>query len=98
VNVQRTISEAPDKFALEQNYPNPFNPTTHLRFAISDFRFVRLTVFDILGREVAQLVNGYKDAGKYMVVFNGSNLPSGVYIYRLESGKNIAVSKMILTK
>lgn len=55
-------------------------------------------MFDILGREVAQLVNGYKDAGKYMVVFNGSNLPSGVYIYRLESGKNIAVSKMILTK
>jgi Secretion system C-terminal sorting domain len=94
-HVNNTI---PDNFNLGQNYPNPFNPATNIRFQISKSGFVSLRVYDVLGKEVATLVNEYKPAGKYEIEFNASNLSSGVYYYRLTAGSFSAVKKMILLK
>ncbi len=91
-------SNVPASFALHQNYPNPFNPTTHFRFSIANFEFVTLKVYDLLGREIATLVNGKKSPGTYEVLFDGSKLPSGVYFYRLESGRFAETKKLILIK
>ena len=85
-------------FGLAQNFPNPFNPTTNLGFRISDFGFVSLKVFDVLGREVTSLVEGQKGAGSYTVQWNASGLPSGIYLYRLQTRDHVATRKMILTK
>ncbi len=85
-------------FALLQNYPNPFNPSTTIRYEIPEKRFVSLKIFDILGREVSSLVDQEKPAGIYEITFNGSTLPSGVYIYRLTAGKYSAVRKLLLLK
>jgi photosystem II stability/assembly factor-like uncharacterized protein len=76
-------SELPKVFALEQNYPNPFNPNTTINYQLSKQSYVTLKVFDVLGREVATLVNENKNSGSYEVEFDGSKLPSGVYFYRL---------------
>ncbi len=88
----------PGNFSLSQNYPNPFNPTTHLEFGIPDLGFVTLKVYDALGNEVKILVNENKPAGKYTVTFDGSNLSSGIYFYRLTSGNFSAVKKMTFIK
>jgi hypothetical protein len=88
----------PEEFYLSQNYPNPFNPTTKIKFRIADFGFVNLIVYDILGNEVATLVNEEKSAGGYEVVFDARALPSGVYFYTLRAGSFIASKKMILLK
>jgi len=88
----------PDKFSLEQNYPNPFNPVTNLGFGISELGFVSLKVYNSLGKEVATLVNEIKPAGRYEVVFDGSNLSSGVYFYKIEAGSFSIVKRMILMK
>ncbi len=88
----------PEKFELSQNYPNPFNPSTHLEFGISNLGFVSLKVYDMLGKEVAVLVNEIKPAGRYEVVFDGSNLGSGIYFYKIEAGSFSAVKRMILIK
>jgi hypothetical protein len=98
------INLAPSEFELAQNYPNPFNPSTSIKYSIPKKSFVTLAVYDMLGREVNSLVSGVKDQGSYNVEFNGSSLPSGVFIYRLEiapedGGKTlIAVKKLILLK
>jgi hypothetical protein len=78
------VKEIPGRCRLEQNYPNPFNPTTGIRFQIPGVSEVRLSVYDLLGREVAVLVNGRMGAGAHEVTFDGSALPSGVYFYRLQ--------------
>jgi photosystem II stability/assembly factor-like uncharacterized protein len=88
----------PAQFKLEQNYPNPFNPTTHFEFRIADFGFVCLKIYDILGKEVATLVNEEKTVGNYEVEFDAANLSSGVYFYRLTAGKFSAARKMLLIK
>ena len=93
----------PKKFELFQNYPNPFNPATTINYSIPAFETghapsVHLKVFDILGREVASLVNETKTPGNYKVNFNASNLASGVYFYRLQAGNFIQTKKMILMK
>ena len=88
----------PGEFRLEQNYPNPFNPRTGVRFQVSGVSDVRLTVYDLLGREVAVLVNERKPAGTYTVQFDGSALASGVYFYRLTAGEFVQSRKMILLK
>jgi len=85
-------------FVLHQNYPNPFNPTTNIRFQIADIRFVTLKIYDLLGNEVATLVSEEKPAGSYEVEFDGSNLPSGLYIYRLISQNYSASKKLMLLK
>ena len=83
---------------MEQNYPNPFNPVTTISYYLPQEEFVILKVYDILGREVATLVNEEKHAGNYKVVFNGNNLSSGVYFYRLQAGSFVSTKKIILMK
>jgi len=90
--------EVVNNFSLEQNYPNPFNPSTVIRFQISKRDYVTLKVYDILGREVATLINAEKPAGNYNVEFNAQNLTSGVYVYRLQAGKFSDVKKLLLLK
>jgi hypothetical protein len=85
-------------FSLEQNYPNPFNPSTQIKYSIAEAGLVSIKVFDILGREVSNLVNKQQAAGSYTVDFNAQNLATGVYIYRIESGKFQATKKMMLIK
>lgn len=91
-------SMSPDVFSLEQNYPNPFNPSTVINFSLSERAFATLKVYDMLGRQVAQLVGGYLDRGSYSVDFNASELPAGVYVYRLSSGGLTKTLKMTLLK
>ncbi|MDQ3022093.1 MAG: T9SS type A sorting domain-containing protein [Bacteroidota bacterium] len=93
-----TSSEIPEKFSLEQNYPNPFNPSTVIRYSLIENSFTSLVVYDVLGNEVATLVNEKLNAGSYSVDFDGANYPSGIYYYRLESGSFSEVKKMILLK
>lgn len=85
-------------FELDQNYPNPFNPSTSIQYAIGSQQFVSLKVFDILGKEVAILINEEKNSGLYTVEFDASNLPSGVYFYKLQSGDFLETKKMVLIK
>jgi hypothetical protein len=88
----------PIAYELAQNYPNPFNPSTTIKYAISSTQFVTLKVYDILGSEIVTLVNEEKVAGKYEVNFNASNIASGVYIYKIQSGEYFNSKKMILLK
>lgn len=90
--------EAPKEFALFQNYPNPFNPSTKIRFQVMDFGLVTLKVFDVLGREVATLVNERLEPGRHERVFDASGLTSGVYFYRLQAGTSLQVRRSILMK
>ena len=86
------------QFELAQNYPNPFNPTTTIQFSIPETSFIELSVFDILGRKVAKLVEGKFEVGTHKVTFDATNLSSGIYFYKLKSEKFSAVKKMILMK
>ena len=86
------------KFALSQNYPNPFNPSTKIEYSIAENSFVSLKVYDILGNEVAELVNEYKSMGEYQIEFNAAEIPSGIYLYTLVSGNYISTKKLILLK
>jgi hypothetical protein len=90
------------EFALSQNYPNPFNPSTKIEFRIADFGFVSLKVYDILGNEIATLVNEEKQPGTYEVEFNSSSIKhlqsSGIYFYKLKAGSFVETKKMILLK
>ncbi len=88
----------PGEFVLYQNYPNPFNPGTIIKYAIDSKQYANLKVYDVLGNEVVTLVNEVKEAGIYEVEFNASNLPSGVYMYKLESGSYVQTKKMLLLK
>ena len=88
----------PDQFELEQNYPNPFNPSTQIAFSLKSSGSVKLAVYDVLGRQVATLVNRTMGAGHHTVNFMAEDLPSGVYFYKLTSGSNSQVRKMILMK
>ena len=86
------------KFNLSQNYPNPFNPSSVISFRIASKERVLLRVFDVLGREVARLVDDIRDAGPYDVEFNAAELPSGTYFYELQAGNFIDTKKMILLR
>ena len=89
----------PANFALHQNYPNPFNPTTKITFDIPVDSRVKLVVYDLLGRQVARLVdNEFRAAGKYAVEFSGASLASGVYFCRMEAGKFAGTRRMVLIK
>jgi hypothetical protein len=83
---------------LSQNYPNPFNPITNINYYVMDNEFVSLKVYDVLGNEIAVLVNEMKSKGNYQAAFDGSNLPSGLYIYKLNVGSYSQVKKMMLLK
>ncbi len=88
----------PADYFLAQNYPNPFNPSTSIKYGVKEAGFVILKVYNILGAEVANLVNEYKSAGSYEADFSASKLSSGVYIYRLSANNFVQTRKMILEK
>lgn len=88
----------PLSYSLSQNFPNPFNPSTSIKFSIQDPGNVELKIYDVLGKEVTTLVNGYKEAGNYTESFDASRLSNGVYLYKITSGSFIAIKKMILLK
>jgi FG-GAP-like repeat/Secretion system C-terminal sorting domain len=93
----------PQSFSLGQNYPNPFNPTTKIKYTVplvgtSLMKFIQLKIYDVLGNEIATLVNEEKQAGEYEAEFNGTGFPSGVYLYRLKAGDFIQTKKMVLMK
>ena len=88
----------PEQFSLRQNYPNPFNPSTTIRYELPNSSMVRLSAYDILGREVGVLVNERKNAGSYDVKFDGSKLASGVYFYRLQAGDFVQTRKLLLLR
>jgi hypothetical protein len=90
--------QTPFEFSLDQNYPNPFNPSTVINYQLSIDNYTTLKVYNLIGKEVATLVNGYQTAGYYKVTLDGKNLSSGLYTYKLQSGKNVEVKKMILMK
>jgi hypothetical protein len=90
--------EVPIEYALEQNYPNPFNPSTTIKYSIPEDGFVKLAVYNMLGEQVATLVNAQQKSGRYEINFNASNLASGIYLYRLEAQNYLSIKKMILIK
>ncbi|MCX8056580.1 MAG: T9SS type A sorting domain-containing protein, partial [Ignavibacteria bacterium] len=92
------IAENVFEYNLFQNYPNPFNPSTKIEFTIKTKSYTELKVFDVLGREIQTLVAQELDAGKHSFEFDGTNLPSGIYFYRLSSGEFVQTKKMILQK
>ena len=97
-NITQVSNEIPDGFVLFQNYPNPFNPTTSINFCIPKDGLVKLVVYDVLGKQVAVILNGEQTAGTYQVTFDASKLTSGVYFYRLITEKNVVTKKMLLIK
>ena len=92
------VEIAPAIFSLSQNYPNPFNPTTIIKYAMSNEQYASLKVYDVLGNEIATLVNEEKEAGIYEVEFNATGIPSGIYFYKLQAGNFVATKKMIILK
>ena len=107
VSVVEQNAGMPTEFKLEQNFPNPFNPETIISYQISEFSNVKLTVYDLLGKEISVLVNDIQPPGNYKAKFSTLNLttsgqaaglPSGIYLYRLEAGNNIITRKMLLLK
>lgn len=88
----------PESFELYQNYPNPFNPSTNLEFSISELGFITLKIFDVLGKEIATLVNENLSPGRYNVKWNATNINSGIYYYTLKSGEKLETKKMLLIK
>ena len=89
---------SPTKFKLFQNYPNPFNPGTKIQYSLGSRQFVSIKVYDVLGNEIATLVNEEKSAGEYEVNFNASNLSTGIYFYKLQTGNYSMIKKMVLLK
>ncbi len=96
--VKKENSNLPEAYSLSQNYPNPFNPTTIIQYSIQKQGLVTLKVYNMLGEEVATLVNQNQSAGNYSVNFNASRLASGVYMYRIDAGNFTATKKLILLK
>ena len=88
----------PQQFSLAQNYPNPFNPSTTIKFELPHSSWVSLTVYDVLGREVSVLMNERREVGVHEVRFDGSNLASGVYFYRIQAGSFIQSKKLLLLR
>jgi len=103
VNINNSTS-TPSKYNLYQNYPNPFNPHTNIEYRISEISEIELKVYNLLGQEVQMMFKGIKSAGKYTIKFSGSNIPSGIYFYRLSTKNlktgvtNFETKKMILLK
>ncbi len=97
-DVIEIVVGAPIKFELFQNYPNPFNPATIISYSIPEATFVKINVYNILGERVAQLVNGFKEAGEYNIHFDAGNLQSGIYVYQITAGDFKQVRKMMFIK
>lgn len=98
VDVDESPTPISKNFELYQNYPNPFNPTTTISYTLQPSGNITLKVFDVLGREVATLVNESKSAGRYSIQFDASSLSSGIYFYRLQDGNFIQTKEMVVAK
>lgn len=88
----------PDKFTLNQNYPNPFNPSTILSYTLKTDGYVKLTIYNLVGQSVQVLVDGFRTSGDYEVSFDASDLPAGIYLYKLQVGDYSSVKRMTLVK
>jgi hypothetical protein len=93
-----TTASVPADFKLEQNYPNPFNPATKINFSLPSDQHVRIEVFNVIGQCVKELVNQDYAIGNYTIEFNAASLPSGIYLYRLQTNSFTDVKKMVLLK
>jgi hypothetical protein len=98
VNTQDEFFNLPENFFLAQNYPNPFNPSTKISYQIPELSYVTLKIYDVLGNEIATLVNEEKPASEYEVEFNASRLSSGIYFYQLETESYLETKKMLYLK
>jgi len=98
VGITQLYTDTPDVFSLEQNYPNPFNPVTKIKYTIKRETNLKITIYDITGKEVTVLLDGIQDAGSFIIRFDGTNYPSGVYFYRLETEAFVETRKMMLLK
>lgn len=98
VTNNRNTIELPTNYKLEQNYPNPFNPVTNIKFSLPKAGFVSLKIYDVTGRLISEMLNEVRDAGNYTMTFEGSNIASGVYFYRLESNNFVDTKRMVLVK
>ena len=92
------VNENSKSFELYQNYPNPFNPSTTINYKLPEAGYVSIKIFNTLGKEIKELVNGQQSAGEHSVNFSGEGLASGVYFYTVRAGENYASRKMVLTK
>ena len=88
----------PSTFHVDQNYPNPFNPSTRISYSLDQNSLVSLKLYNAIGEEVATLVKGFQTSGIHDVTFDGTNLPTGVYLYRLEAGGSVATKRLVLLK
>jgi photosystem II stability/assembly factor-like uncharacterized protein len=98
VSATKETTALPEMWELLQNFPNPFNPTTAIRFSLPRRSYVRLAVYNTLGQEVTHLINGEVDAGPHEIKFDASNLPSGVYFYRLQAGSFTGTKRLLLVR
>ncbi|HMQ81025.1 MAG TPA: T9SS type A sorting domain-containing protein, partial [Ignavibacteria bacterium] len=96
--IQSNGTEIPNAYSLQQNYPNPFNPVTNIKFNLPKSGYVKLVVFDIMGREVATMLNENMNAGSYTADFDASRLSSGIYFYKLVTADFTDTKKMMLVK
>jgi hypothetical protein len=97
-SLQMSSNQVPHALNLSQNYPNPFNPSTTIRYGLPNRSYVTLTVFNTLGQSVSTLVNGEQDAGYHEVQFDGKDLSSGIYFYRLQAGEFVSTKRMLIMK
>ncbi len=98
IGIQNISTQIPKEFYVNQNYPNPFNPVTKIKFGLPNESYVKISIYDILGREVAIIASEELKAGEFVVDWNASDFPSGIYFYRIEAGDYVKNSKMILVK
>ena len=98
VGIQNVSSEIPDKFSLLQNFPNPFNPTTNIKFDIPKKSFVKLVIYNLLGKEITTFVNEELNSGSYQADWNASEYPSGIYFFRIEAEDFVLTKSMVLLK
>jgi hypothetical protein len=96
--VTKELMDIPKDYTLFQNYPNPFNPNTVISYSLPLSSYVKLIVYNTLGQSIITLESGYKTAGNYSINFNASDLPSGIYFYKLEAGSFSQINKMMLIK
>ncbi|MFC2088910.1 T9SS type A sorting domain-containing protein [Calditrichota bacterium] len=97
-NINQFITNIPIKFALKQNYPNPFNPSTKIKYDLPKSSKVKIEVFNLIGQKIKTLLNKHTPAGSHEVEFNGTDISSGVYFYKIETEKFIDTKKMVLLR
>jgi hypothetical protein len=97
-NIINPVNTIPEKYNLFQNYPNPFNPVTNIEITVPSASFVKLVIYDIMGREIERLVNADLKAGVYKIDWNAVSYPSGVYFYKIVTDEFTETKKMILVK